>query len=92
MDHPVTLNGHVLDGRYRVERKIGEGGMGVVLAARHIGLGQRVAIKLMRADADPVWRRRFVREARAASCIESDHVARVFDVGLTEDGAPFLAM
>lgn len=88
----VTKLGHVLDGRFRIESKIGEGGMGVVLGARHIGLGHRVAIKLMRADADPVWRRRFVREARAASRIESDHVARVFDVGLAEDGAPFLTM
>ncbi len=92
MDHAVTPVGHVLDGRYRVEEKIGEGGMGVVLAARHIRLGQRVAIKLMHPDADPVWQRRFVREARAASCIDSDHIARVFDVGLTEEGAPFLAM
>ncbi len=92
MDRAVTLMGRVLDGRYRVEGKIGEGGMGVVLAARHLGLGHRVAIKLMRADADPVWRRRFMREAQAASRIDSEHVARVFDVGVTDDGSPFLTM
>lgn len=92
MDRDEISTGRVLDGRYRIEEKIGEGGMGVVLAAHHVGLGQRLAIKLMRADADPVWRRRFLREAQAASRIESEHVARVFDVGVTEEGVPFLVM
>src|SRR5688500_7259952 len=84
--------GEVLDGRYRVEAILGEGGMGVVLAAEHIVLRQPVAIQLMRADADPSWRRRFLQEARAASRIEDEHVARVIDVGRLDDGTPFLAM
>lgn len=92
MDRDEISTGRILDGRYRIEEKIGEGGMGVVLAAHHIGLGQRLAIKLMRADAEPVWRRRFLREAQAASRIDSEHVARVFDVGVTEEGVPFLVM
>jgi serine/threonine-protein kinase len=87
-----ALVGQILDRRYRVERPIGEGGMGVVVAARHVDLGHLVALKLMRADADPIWRRRFLREARAAAHIEDEHIARVLDVGRLDDGTPYLAM
>jgi eukaryotic-like serine/threonine-protein kinase len=86
--------GELLAGKYRVERVIGEGGMGVVLAARHEALNTNVAIKLLRSSAlehtDIVGR--FIREARAAVSLRSEHVARVFDVGNLEDGRPYIVM
>jgi serine/threonine-protein kinase len=86
--------GQLLAGKYRVERVLGQGGMGVVLAARHIHLEERVAIKLMLAEAafSPEAVARFVREARAAARLESAHVAKVSDVGTLEDGRPFMVM
>jgi serine/threonine protein kinase len=82
----------LLDGRYRVEATLGEGGMGYVVRARHVDLDQQVAVKLMREDVAPQWARRFMREARAASRIDSEHVARVFDVSRLEDGTPYMVM
>lgn len=84
--------GQLLDGRYRIEDTLGEGGMGYVVRARHVELDQAVAIKLMRRGVNPVWGKRFLREARAASRIESEHVARVYDVGRLEDGTPYMVM
>src|SRR5204862_4556499 len=90
MDETTTPNfagGELLAGKYRVESMIGEGGMGVVLAARHEGLNTNVAIKLLRENAlghtEVVGR--FMREARAAVSLRSEHVARVYDVGTLED-------
>ena len=86
--------GDILAGKYRVERVLGAGGMGVVVAAHHVDLDERMAIKFllpeMLADADAVSR--FAREARAAVKIKSEHVARVFDVGTLETGAPYMVM
>jgi eukaryotic-like serine/threonine-protein kinase len=86
--------GTVLQDKYRVEHVLGEGGMGIVVAAIHLGLDQRVAIKVLRPElrrmAEVV--ERFQREARAASKIEGAHVAKVLDVGLLDDGTPFLVM
>ena len=86
--------GDLLAGRYRVESELGRGGMGVVLAVRHIALDTRMALKVMRPDvaAEPESARRFLREARAAARIESDHVVRVFDVGTLDSGQPYMAM
>lgn len=86
--------GEVLAGKYRVDRVLGAGGMGVVVAATHIELGQRVAIKFLRSAAlnVPGSRERFTREARAAATLQSDHVARVVDVGSLDDGAPYMIM
>ena len=87
--------GTVLAGKYRVDRLLGEGGMGWVVVATHLQLEQRVALKFMRASqasASPEAVGRFLREARAAARIQSDHVARVSDVGTLEDGAPYLVM
>lgn len=86
--------GAVLAGKYRIERVIGQGGMGIVAAAHHIQLEQRVALKLMlpHAMVNQEAVSRFLREARAAARISSEHVARVFDVGSLETGAPFIAM
>ncbi len=85
--------GDLVAGKYRVERVLGMGGMGVVVAARHAELGRKVALKFMRPDAlDKGGVERFVREARVAASIESDHVAQVIDVGRTERGDPYLVM
>jgi eukaryotic-like serine/threonine-protein kinase len=90
----VPRAGDVVSGKYEVERLIGIGGMGAVASARHIQLSQRVAIKFLlpEAAAQPEARARFLREAQAASAIESEHVARVIDVGALEGGAPYMVM
>jgi eukaryotic-like serine/threonine-protein kinase len=86
--------GQFIKGKYRVDRVLGEGGMGVVVAAHHLALDLRVAIKFLQPAlrTDPTVVERFAREARAASKIESDHVARVTDVDALEDGTPFMVM
>jgi serine/threonine-protein kinase len=86
--------GEVLAGKYRVERVLGAGGMGVVVAAHHIQLDQKVALKFLLPQAlgNPEAVARFVREARAAVKIQSEHVARVSDVGQLENGAPYMVM
>jgi serine/threonine protein kinase len=85
--------GDLIAERYRVVRSVGSGGMGVIVEALHEALGQRVAIKILRRDltARTELVERFVREARAAARLTSDHVVRVFDVG-THDGLPFMVM
>ncbi len=84
----------MLAGKYRVERVLGSGGMGVVVAAVHVQLEQRVAIKFVRDEAlgnvDAV--QRFLREARAAVKLKSEHAAKVLDVGTLESGAPYMVM
>jgi serine/threonine-protein kinase len=89
-----TLPGQILAGKYRVERIIGQGGMGVVVEAKHIALDERVALKFLLPDyaLNPEASGRFQREARAAAKIKSEHVARVSDVGTLETGAPYMVM
>ena len=86
--------GQVLVGKYRVERQIGRGGMGIVLAATHLQLEHLVAIKVLRRDLleDDKALTRLLSEARAAAKIRSEHVARVLDVGTLENGSPFIVM
>ena len=86
--------GMVLAGKYEIERVLGQGGMGFVVAARHLQLDERVAIKFLLPDAieNPEVVARFAREARAAVRIKSEHVARVSDVGTLEHGAPYMVM
>jgi len=89
-----VVPGQILLGKYRIERVLGVGGMGVVVAATHVQLEERVAIKFLLPEAlghgEAVAR--FVREARAAVKIKSEHVARVSDVGSLENGAPYIIM
>ena len=86
--------GDVLAGKYRVERVLGAGGMGVVVAAHHIHLDEKVALKFLLpaalSNAEAIAR--FEREARAAVKIKSEHVARVSDVGKLENGSPYMVM
>jgi serine/threonine-protein kinase len=86
--------GQVLAGKFQVERVLGQGGMGVVVAAHHLVLGQRVAIKYLLPEAlvHPEAVERFLREARAAVRLRSENVGRVIDVGRFDDGAPYIVM
>jgi serine/threonine-protein kinase len=86
--------GDILAGKYRVERVLGIGGMGVVVAAHHIHLDEKVALKFLLPEAlgNSEAVARFAREARAAVKIKSEHVARVIDVGKLENGAPYMVM
>jgi serine/threonine-protein kinase len=90
----IPAPGDVLAEKYIVEHVIGAGGMGVVLAARHARLGQRVAIKFMQGNAarDKNAVARFLREAQAAAALSNEHVAKVYDFGTLESGEPYLVM
>jgi serine/threonine-protein kinase len=93
MEAPVST-GEVLAGKYRVERVLGVGGMGVVVAAHDLLLERRVAIKFLLSAGleNPEVVARFAREARSAVRIESEHVARVIDVGSLPTGSPYIVM
>jgi len=86
--------GEKIAGKYLIERVIGTGGVGVVVAARHIVLGQVVALKFLLPGAahDKSDVRRFEREAQSAVQLKSEHVCHVHDVGELEDGSPFIVM
>lgn len=94
MAETPVVEGQVLAGKYRVERVIGSGGMGVVVAAWHLELEQRVAVKFLHPLAleREDTAERFRREARSAAKIRSEHVARVIDVGIMEGGVPYMVM
>lgn len=89
-----ATEGQLFAGKYRVERVLGRGGMGVVIAARHLLLDELVAIKFLLPEAlqSAEAVARFEREARAAVKIRSEHVARVTDVARLENGAPYMVM
>jgi serine/threonine-protein kinase len=91
---PRVVVGEVIADKYRIEGLIGRGGMGLVVAASQLTLDRRVAIKLIRDEwaQDPLAVARLIREAKAAASIQSEHVARVLDVGTLQDGAPFIVM
>jgi serine/threonine protein kinase len=86
--------GDVLDDKYRVEKVLGQGGIGIVVAAKHLQLDRKVALKFLLpeilANAEIVAR--FSREARAAARLKSEHVTQVLDVGKLENGAPYMVM
>jgi serine/threonine-protein kinase len=86
--------GTIVAGKYRVDRVLGVGGMGCVVAATHVTLDQPVAIKILLDNVakNPKNLQRFTREAQAAARIKSDHVAKVTDVGSLDDGTPFMVM
>jgi eukaryotic-like serine/threonine-protein kinase len=92
MPEREATTGTVLSSRYRLERPLGEGGMGRLFAAVDQQLGRRVAIKLIREDVDePSSRDRFLREARAAAVLSHPNACQLFEVG-EHDGFPFLVM
>ena len=92
--HQLPRAGDVVAGKYRIESVIGTGGMGVVLSAQDTSLGRRVAIKFLAPNKarNEDAAARFVREARAAASIQSEHVVRVFEVGTLPTGASYIVM
>jgi serine/threonine-protein kinase len=99
MSEPVDIEallppGTVLGGKYEVARVLGRGGMGVVVAARHLKMNRDVALKILlpALRTQPEIVARFEREGRAAAQIRNEHVARVLDVDALPDGSPFIVM
>jgi serine/threonine protein kinase len=90
----ASLLDTVVGGCYRLTRALGEGGMGTIYEAQHLRLGGKVAIKILSPQhaADPKFRERFRREARAASQIRHPNVVQITDFGDTPSGSVFLAM
>jgi serine/threonine-protein kinase len=91
---PELQPGDVIDGKYELRRLIGSGGMGAVVAARHVQLDEEVAVKVLRRELaeSPDAVDRFVREARSAFRIRCENVTQIYDVGTTEAGLPYMAM
>lgn len=87
------LSGQQL-GRYRLVRRIGSGGMGIVYEATHIQLGTRTAIKVLRKQhaRRPVLRERFIREAQASATINHPNIVAIHDFGETSEGWPYYVM
>ncbi|MGO9775132.1 MAG: protein kinase domain-containing protein [Terracidiphilus sp.] len=86
--------GSLVRGKYRITRKLGQGGMGVVYLAEHILLGGRVALKFLTGDQgkDPRFIKRFRMEARAAYQLRHTNIVEVTDLDQAEDGSLFIAM
>ncbi|MCA9621049.1 MAG: serine/threonine protein kinase [Myxococcales bacterium] len=86
--------GRVVDGRYRIERRIGAGGMGEVYAARQLNVDRMVALKLLHPDriGDAKAVAQFLEEARAVGKLTGPHAVTLHDAGTMEDGSPYLAM
>ena len=95
-DRATPAIGDVISGKYRIDSVLGTGGMGKVFGATHLGLGQKVAIKVLTVEPDDTRREeaqeRFLREGRATAALVSDHVVRIHDVGTLDSGAPFMVM
>ena len=94
---PAITAGHpprVLAGKYRLDRPLGEGGMGVVWSGQNLDLQTRVAIKLLqpRLAEDVTARARFLREARRAASVQGEHCVRIHDVGTDEAQQPYIVM
>src|SRR5256712_11648681 len=93
-EDPSSLIGSVLDGQYQIEGVLGKGGMGAVYRARHILLGDRVAIKVLPPEmrGNPEWRRRFQREGQAARRFRHPNAVTVYDLRTSGDGTIYLVM
>jgi serine/threonine-protein kinase len=86
--------GQIIDGKYRIVRLIGEGGMGAVFEGENTRISRRVAIKVLHGAAlgNPETVQRFEREAQAAGRIGSDHILEILDLGTLPDGARYMVM
>jgi serine/threonine protein kinase len=84
----------ILAGRYQLRREIDRGAMGIVYEAYHLETGRRCAVKLLRPEVSGDRERvqRFIKEARAGSLIDSDHIVKVIDAGTENSGRPYLVM
>ncbi|HVY48345.1 MAG TPA: serine/threonine-protein kinase, partial [Minicystis sp.] len=94
MAFKAPLPGSILLGKYRVERVLGEGGMGVVVEATHLELDQSVAIKLLgrHEGREEEMLARFRNEAQIAARLPAEHIVHAIDAGRTEDGDAYLVM
>jgi serine/threonine-protein kinase len=90
---PLAIGGSVAD-KYRIERLLGEGGMGFVFEATHLQLGHRVALKVLNTAvmSDKEVVERFLREGRALARLSGEHIARVSDVGTLPTSEPYMVM
>ena len=86
--------GKVIDGRYEILARVGEGGMGVVYKSRQISIDRVIALKMLNAQMaqDPTWVQRFYNEAKACSRLQHPNTIRMFDFGQTSDGRLFMTM
>jgi eukaryotic-like serine/threonine-protein kinase len=86
--------GKVIDGRYEIQQRVGEGGMGVVYKARQISIDRVIALKMLNQQmaGDPQWVQRFYNEAKACSRLQHPNTIRMFDFGQTSDGRLFMTM
>ncbi|HKP36579.1 MAG TPA: protein kinase [Pyrinomonadaceae bacterium] len=93
-EDPSSFVGSVLDGQYQIEALLGKGGMGAVYRARHILLGDRVAIKLLPPEmrSNTEWLRRFQREGQAARRFRHPNAVTVYDLRTSGDGTIYLVM
>src|SRR5438132_6186380 len=93
-EDPSSLIGSVLDGQYQIEGVLGQGGMGAVYRARHILLGDRVAIKVLPPEmrSNTEWLRRFQREGQAARRFRHPNAVTVYDLRTSADGTIYLVM
>jgi serine/threonine protein kinase len=89
-----ALIGTVVDGRYRIEQQIGEGGMGVVYRVSHVALGKALALKLLRGEMakDPEVVQRFIQEAQSATQIGHENIIDISDFGRLPDGTVYFVM
>ena len=94
MAGPAPNVGDLIGGKYRIERRLGEGGMAIVYAATHLALGRQVALKFVRpwALGEREARERFKREAQAMFSLRSEYAVRMLDLGELPDGDLFLVM
>src|SRR5262249_849171 len=94
MQQPDDFIGTVLDGKYRIDRRLGRGAMGEGYAGTHGQLEPTVAIKLLHRDLSvrESFSARFAREAKAAARLEHPNAVNVYDYGTREDGTAYLVM
>ncbi|CAN5705657.1 hypothetical protein BH11MYX2_BH11MYX2_27940 [soil metagenome] len=86
--------GKVIDNRYEIQQRVGEGGMGVVYKSRQISIDRVIALKMLNQAmaSDPTWVQRFYNEAKACSRLQHPNTIRMFDFGQTSDGRLFMTM
>ena len=94
MPHADALLGQVIDGRYKIFKKLGEGGMGEVYAAEHVHIDKRFAIKLLKPEivSNPEAVTRFQQEARSSSSIKHRNIIAIEDFGKLADGRIYMCM
>ncbi|HVK86259.1 MAG TPA: protein kinase [Kofleriaceae bacterium] len=92
--NPDPFVGKVIDGRYEIQARVGEGGMGVVYKSRQISIDRVIALKMLNQEmaSDPTWVQRFYNEAKACSRLQHPNTIRMFDFGQTSDGRLFMTM